>query len=92
MPDALATILWEYLETWKANPEGFLFLNRGRRLFKATKVVQLGLWPLLDKLKIPSLTRWKAEPSLSSRKVFAATQIAEGWTCLESPWKSCFVG
>lgn len=21
-----------------------------------------------------------------------STQIAEGWTCLESPWKSCFVG
>ena len=52
MADALATILKEYLATWKANPEGFLFLNRRRRPFNATKVVQLGLWPLLDKLKI----------------------------------------
>ncbi|HEY6127422.1 MAG TPA: site-specific integrase [Candidatus Acidoferrum sp.] len=52
MADALATILKEYLVTWKANPEGFLFLNRRKRPFNATKVVQLGLWPLLDTLNI----------------------------------------
>jgi len=52
MADALATILKEYLATWKANQEGFLFLNRRSRPFNATKVVQLGLWPILDTLKI----------------------------------------
>jgi integrase len=52
MADALATLLQEYLATWKANQEGFLFLNRRGRPFNATKVVQLGLWPLLDKQKI----------------------------------------
>lgn len=52
MADALATLLKEYLATWKANPEGFLFLNRRKRPFNATKVVQLGLWPVLDNLRI----------------------------------------
>ena len=52
MADALAKLLKEYLATWKANPGGFLFLNRRGRPFNATKVVQLGLWPVLDKLGI----------------------------------------
>jgi integrase len=52
MADALATLLKEYLATWKANPEGFLFLNRRKRPFNATKVVQLGLWRVLDRLNI----------------------------------------
>jgi integrase len=52
MSEALSVLLDEYLSTWKANPEGFLFLNRRGRPFNATKVVQLGLWPVLDRLKI----------------------------------------
>jgi integrase len=53
MADALATLLGEYLATWKENPEGFLFLNRNKRPYAANKVVEYGLWPVLDKLKIP---------------------------------------
>jgi len=52
MADALVTLLKEYLATWKANPEGFLFLNRNGRPYAANKVVEYGLWPVLDKLKI----------------------------------------
>ena len=53
MADALATLLADYLATWKENPEGFLFLNRNGRPYAANKVVEYGLWPVLDKLKIP---------------------------------------
>jgi integrase len=53
MADALATLLIEYLATWKENPEGFLFLNRNGRPYAANKVVEYGLWPVLDKLKLP---------------------------------------
>jgi integrase len=53
MADALATMLTEYLATWKENPEGFLFLNRNGRPYAANKVVEYGLWPALDKLKLP---------------------------------------
>jgi integrase len=53
MPEALLTLLGEYLATWKVNPEGFLFLNRNGRPFAANKVVEYGLWPVLDKLKLP---------------------------------------
>jgi integrase len=53
MPEALLTLLQEYLATWKANPEGFLFLNRNGRPYAANKVVEYGLWPVLDQLKLP---------------------------------------
>jgi integrase len=53
MPGALAMLLKEYLATWKANPEGFLFVNRNGRPYAQNKVVEYGLWPVLDKLKIP---------------------------------------
>ena len=53
MADALATLLEEYLATWKENPEAFLFLNRNGRPYAANKVVEYGLWPVLDKLKLP---------------------------------------
>jgi integrase len=53
MADALATLLGEYLATWIENPEGFLFLNRHGRPYAANKVVEWGLWPVLDKLKLP---------------------------------------
>ena len=45
-------MLKEYLATWQPNPEGFLFLNRNGRPYAANKVVEYGLWPVLDKLKI----------------------------------------
>lgn len=53
MPLALVALLEAYLRTWKANPEGFLFLNRNGRPFAANKVVEYGLCPVLDKLGIP---------------------------------------
>lgn len=53
MPEALVTLLEEYLATWKPNPEGFLFVNRNGRPYAANKVVEYGLWPALDKLKLP---------------------------------------
>ena len=53
MANTLATLLGEYLATWKENPEGFLFLNRNGRPYAANKVVEFGLWPVFDKLKIP---------------------------------------
>ena len=53
MPPALATLFEEYLTTWKPNLEGFLFLNRNGRPYAANKVVEYGLWPVLDKLKLP---------------------------------------
>jgi integrase len=52
MAGALATLLREFLTTWKENPEGFLFLNRNGRPYAANKVVEYGLWPVLDRLKI----------------------------------------
>lgn len=52
MSEALSTMLKEYLATWRPNPEGFLFLNRNGRPYAANKVVEYGLWPVLDKLKI----------------------------------------
>jgi len=53
MAKALLTLLGEYLATWTANPEGFLFLNRNGRPYAANKVVEYGLWPVLDRLKLP---------------------------------------
>jgi integrase len=53
MPEALAALLREYLATWKPNPEGFLFLKRNGSLYWDNKVREYGLWPVLDRLKIP---------------------------------------
>ncbi|HZP33624.1 MAG TPA: tyrosine-type recombinase/integrase [Candidatus Acidoferrales bacterium] len=53
MPVALVEILRQYLASWKLNPEGFLFLNRNGRPYSSNKIVQYGLWPVLDKLRIP---------------------------------------
>jgi len=52
MSEALSALLKEYLATWKPNPAGFLFLNRNGRPYAANKVVEYGLWPVLDKLGI----------------------------------------
>ena len=53
MPAILVEMLREYLASWKPNPDGFLFLNRNGRPFAANKVVEYGLWPVLDILEIP---------------------------------------
>lgn len=53
MPALLAEIVREYLATSKPSSEGFLFVNRNGRPFAANKVVEYGLWPVLDALKIP---------------------------------------
>jgi integrase len=53
MPEALAALLREYLATWQPKPEGFLFLNRNGRPYAQNKVVEYGLWPVLEKLNIP---------------------------------------
>lgn len=52
MSEVLSSLLKEYLTTWKSNPEGFLFLNRNGTPYAANKVVEYGLWPVLDKLGI----------------------------------------
>jgi integrase len=52
MPEVLASLLRQYLKTWRPNPAKLLFLNRAGRPYNANKVVQKGLWPVLDELKI----------------------------------------
>ena len=53
MPAVLAEHLRGYLTAWKPNPEGFLFVTRNKRPVAANKVVEYGLWPVLDALNIP---------------------------------------
>lgn len=53
MPQALVEIVKQYLVTWKPNFEGFLFVNRKGRPYSANKVVEYGLWPILEALEIP---------------------------------------
>lgn len=52
IPDALAEILRQYLTVWRPNPAKLLFVNRLGRPYNANKVVQKGLWPILEKLGI----------------------------------------
>ena len=52
MPEALASLLRKYLASWRPNPGKLLFLNRAGRPYSANKVVQKGLWPVSDELKI----------------------------------------
>jgi integrase len=52
MPDVLAEILRHYLTARRPNPAQLLFANRLGRPFNANKVVQKGLWPILEKLGI----------------------------------------
>ena len=49
----LAETLRPYREQWKPNPDGFLFVTRNRRPPSSNKVVEYGLWPVLDLLSIP---------------------------------------
>ncbi|PYU28760.1 MAG: hypothetical protein DMG32_01940 [Acidobacteria bacterium] len=53
LPESLAATLRAYRERWKPNPQGFLFVTRNSRPPSSNKVVQYGLWPVLDALKIP---------------------------------------
>ena len=53
LPAALAATLSTYREQWKPNPEGFLFVTRNKRPPSSNKVVEGGLWPVLDLLGIP---------------------------------------
>ena len=52
MPEALTEILRQYLLSWRSNPARLLFANRLGRPYNANKVVQKGLWPILEKLGI----------------------------------------
>lgn len=51
MPAPLERALREYLITWKPNAKGFLFANTHGN--PHSHAVRLGLWPVLDALKIP---------------------------------------
>ena len=53
IPNALATILREYREHWKPNPEGFLFVTRNGRPPSSNNVVEHHLWIILDALGFP---------------------------------------
>lgn len=54
LPESLAVILRAYRrERWRPNPQEFLFVTRNDRPPSSNKVVQYGLWPVLDALKIP---------------------------------------
>jgi integrase len=53
LPEFLAATLRAYRDRWKPNPQGLLFVTRNNRPPSSNKVVQYGLWPVLDALKIP---------------------------------------
>jgi integrase len=53
IPMLLAETLRTFREEWKSNPDGFLFVTRNRRPPSSNKVVEYGLWPVLDLLAIP---------------------------------------
>lgn len=53
LPEFLAAVLREHRQRWRPNPQGFLFVTRNLRPPSSNKVVQYGLWPVLDALKIP---------------------------------------
>jgi integrase len=53
LPESLAASLRTYRDRWRSNPQGFLFVTRNNRPPSSNKVVEYGLWPVLDALKIP---------------------------------------
>jgi integrase len=53
LPEPLAVALRKYKEHWRQNLHGFLFATRNNRPPSSNKVVEYGLWPALDVLKIP---------------------------------------
>ncbi len=52
LPAPLATVLTDYRNEWRPNPEGFLFVTRNGRPPSSNKVVEYQLWPILDALGI----------------------------------------
>jgi len=53
LPEPLAVVLHAYKERWwRTNPLGFLFVTRNNRPPSSNKVVEYGLRPVLDALKI----------------------------------------
>jgi integrase len=52
LPGILGVTLRTFREQWKSNPDGFLFVTRNRRPPSSNKVVEYGLWPVLDLLGI----------------------------------------
>jgi integrase len=48
MTPKLEERLLRFLQTWRSNPEGFLFTNQNGRPFSLGKVVEYGLWPAQD--------------------------------------------
>ena len=53
LPEPLAVALQQYKEQWRPNPHGFLFATRNNRPPSSNKVVEYGLWPVLDAMKVP---------------------------------------
>ena len=54
LPEPLIGVLQAYKERWwRPNPLGFLFVTRNNRPPSSNKVVEYGLWPVLDALKVP---------------------------------------
>lgn len=53
IPNVLATVLREYRENWKPNPDGFLFVTRNGRPPSSNNVVEHHLWIILDALGFP---------------------------------------
>ncbi len=79
MPEALASILEDYLKGWRENSERLLFVNRRNRPFSADKVVMFKLWPILDALKIPrcGLHAFRHTHSSLLLEVGAPPQVAQ---------------
>jgi integrase len=79
MPKDLADILENYLKTWQANPDRWLFANQRNHPFAADRVVMFKLWPILDALKIPRCGLHAFRHTLSSMllEVGASPQVAQ---------------
>jgi integrase len=52
LPSILSATLRTFREQWRSNTEGFLFVTRNKRPPSSNKVVEYGLWPVLDLLAI----------------------------------------
>lgn len=53
LPEPLVSALCDYQKRWRPNASDFLFATRNNRPPSSNKVVQYGLWPVLDALNIP---------------------------------------
>jgi integrase len=53
MPGPLASVLTNYLGSWRPNEKRLLFSNRRGNPHSENKVVQKRLWPILEALSIP---------------------------------------